>query len=299
MATRLERLDDLLEREVGTRSIAVVRVAVGLVAAWHLWPIAADALRGDTYRDRFHEPFFDWWFDGVPDLPTGLYATVLVAGVVAAGAMTLGAFTRAATVTTTLVVGYHLALSTTHLHNNRAYLFAILLGLSLAPAGRSWSVDRWWAARRGDPPEERMMGWPLWLLRFECSLIYAASGFSKLVDPDWFGGTVTWGRIITQEATVRASVLPEFVVDLLVDRSFHTLAAKVVVLTELFIAAGFWWRGTRPWAVATAIVFHISIEVSAQVQTFSYLALGVLFVWADPATSGIRHQMSRFRRVAA
>ncbi len=143
-----------------------------------------------------------------------------------------------------------------------------------------------------------MAGWPLWLLRFECSLVYAASGFSKLIDPDWFGGTVTWGRVVTQEAMLRSSVLPEFVQDLLVERSFHTVAAKVIVLTELFIAAGFWWRPMRRWAVAVAVAFHVAIELSAEVQTFSYLAVGVLFVWADPDLR-LPGPTRRFRRVAA
>ena len=129
---------------------------------------------------------------------------------------------------------------------------------------------------------ETMAGWPLWLLRFECSLVYGASGFSKLIDPDWFGGTVTWGRVVTQEAMVRASVMPEFVQDLVLDRSVHSVAAKVIVLTELFIAGGLWWRRTRPWAVVAAIGFHLTIEASASVQSFSYLGIAVLFVWADP-----------------
>jgi hypothetical protein len=34
-------------------------------------------------------------------------------------------------------------------------------------------------------------------------------------------------------------------VSLLTDRGFHTGAAKFIVLTELFIAAGLWWRRTR------------------------------------------------------
>jgi hypothetical protein len=123
--------------------------------------------------------------------------------------------------------------------------------------------------------------------------VYFASGFSKLVDPDWFGGTVTWGRVVTQEAMLRASVLPEFVQELLLDRSFHTVAAKLIVLTELVIALGFWWRRTRPWAVTIAVVFHVLIEASASVQTFSYLAIGVLFVWADPDLPAFRRDGGR------
>jgi len=291
---QLERFDALLALPVGTRSIAALRVAVGAIAFVVMRPIAAAAIDGRTYHDRFHEPFLDW----LPDLSPGAFTVVMIIGTVAAVAMTVGLATRWAAIATTLVLGAYLAQSTTHLHNNRAYLFAVLVGVSLAPAGRSWSLDRAIARWIGDPPDEVMAAWPLWLLRFQCSLVYAASAISKLVDPDWFGGTVTWGRVVRTEALLRASVLPESVQDLLLERSFHTVAAKVIVLTELFIAAGLWWRPTRWWAVAVAIAFHISIEVSASVQTFSYLAVAVLVVWADPALGGAIRAV-QLRRVSA
>lgn len=290
----VERFDDLLERPVGTRSIAIVRAGVGLVALWLLWPIALDAWRGTTYHDRFHEPFLD----ALPHPSPAVFTVLVTTGVLGAAAMTIGLASRVATVVTTVATGTYLVASTTHLHNNRAYLFAVLVGLSLAPTGRSFSVDRWVRHRLGRPElDETMPGWPLWLLRFECSLVYAASGCSKLVDPDWFGGTVTWGRVTLGEAMIRDSILPAAVQDLLLDRSFHTVAAKVVVLTELFIAGGLWWRRTRPWAVAVAVAFHVSIEVSAQVQSFSYLAVVVLVVWADP---DLRYSIAgrRVRRVS-
>ena len=56
------------------------------------------------------------------------------------------------------------------------------------------------------------------------------------------------------------------------------------MLTELFIALGLWWRGTRYAAVWVAVVFHLSIERSAAVQVFSFLAVAVLVVWAVPST---------------
>lgn len=288
-----ERLDALLARPVATRSIAALRACVGVIAFVFLRPIASDALAGRTYHDRFHEPFLD----ALPRLPERWFAVLVVLGAAAAMAMTVGLATRWACALTTAAVGGYLVASTTHLHNNRAYLFAVLVGISLAPAGRSWSLDRWLASRRGDPPAETMPGWPLWLLRFTCSLVYAASGVSKLLDADWFGGTVTWGRVVRAEHLLRASVLPEFAQDLLLERSFHTVAAKVIVLTELFIAAGLWWRPTRTWAVLTAIAFHIAIELSASVETFSYLAIAVLVVWADPAL-GVARRSTALPRVA-
>ena len=110
--------------------------------------------------------------------------------------MSLGLLTRVATATTFAIVAYNLFLSTTHFHNNRAYLLIVLGLLALAPCGRELSLDAWLRRRRGLPPlDPSAPAWPLWLLRFECAAVYGASGFSKLVDPDWFGGTVTWQRV--------------------------------------------------------------------------------------------------------
>jgi membrane protein implicated in regulation of membrane protease activity len=124
----------------------------------------------------------------------------------------------------------------------------------------------------------------LWLLRFECSVVYGASGLSKLLDPDWFGGTVTWQRVTRARADMEALPLPDWAVSALTDRGFHTGASKLIVLTELFIAIGLWSRRTRYAAVWVAVVFHLTIEASASVQVFSYLAIAVLVVWAVPST---------------
>ncbi len=277
--TSIARFDELLGRPVSACSIAVVRVLVGAVAVAHLAPIARDAIAGDTFHGRFHHPYVEAFARVPPDA----YTVILVAGVVAAASMSVGFLTRVSTTSTFAVVAFHLSLSTTHVHNNRAYLVTVLAVLAMAPSGNVLSLDSARRRARGlDPAPATIPAWPLWLLRFECATVYGASGLSKLVDPDWFGGTVTWGRVVGQEAMVRASILPEFVVDLLLERSFHSVAAKCIVATELFIALGLWWRRTRPWALAAAIAFHVMIEFGADVQLFSWLGLAVLFVWADP-----------------
>jgi hypothetical protein len=209
----------------------------------------------------------------------------LALGVVAAAAMSLGLGTRVATAVTMGVVTYNLFLSSTHVHANRAYLVIVLAALAVVPCGRELSVDAWLRARRGLPAlDPRSPAWPLWLLRFEAAVVYGASGLSKLVDGDWFGGTVTWHRVVQVRDQLDASPLPGWAVSLLVDRSFHTVAAKVIVLTELFIAAGLWWRCTRYVAVWLAVAFHVAIQLSASVEVFSYLAIAVLVIWAVPST---------------
>ena len=174
-----------------------------------------------------------------------------------------------------MIVTYNLFLSTTHFHNNRAYLVIVLGLLAVAPCGRELSLDAWLRRRRGRPALDiSAPGWPLWLLRFECAAIYGASGLSKLLDPDWFGGTVTWQRVVRVRDDLEGWPLPDWALSVLTDRSFHTGAAKVIVLTELFIAVGLWWRGSRYLAVWVAVAFHVAIELSASVQVFS--------LWAPP-----------------
>jgi Vitamin K-dependent gamma-carboxylase len=253
------RLDELLGRPVSMRALTLLRVLTGPIVLLHLEPFLADSLDGRTYQDAFYEPHGSWY----PEVPEPVYIALLWLAAAAAVSMSLGFLTRVATSTTFAIVAYNLFLSTTHFHNNRAYLVIVLGVLAVAPSGRG-------------------PAWPLWLLRFECAAIYGASGLSKLLDPDWFGGTVTWQRVV--RARDELDRLPDWVVSVVTERGFHTGAAKFIVLTELFIALGLWWRGTRYAAVWVAVVFHVSIEMSASVQVFSLLAIAVLVVWAVPST---------------
>ncbi len=294
----LARFDELLGRPVSLRALALLRVLAGPIVLLHLEPFLSDASSGETYRDAFHEPYANWY----PELPEGVYVGLLWVAALAAVAMSLGLLTRLATVATFGIVTYNVFLSTTHFHNNRAYLIIVLGLLAVAPCGRELSLDAWLRRRRERPPlDTAAPGWPLWLLRFECAAIYGASGLSKLVDPDWFGGTVTWQRVVRAREDLEAWPLPDWAISVLTDQGFHVAAAKFIVLTEVFIALGLWWHGTRYAAVWVAVVFHLSIETSASVQVFSLLGIAVLLVWAVPSTRDrvLRLDPARHRRLGA
>jgi Vitamin K-dependent gamma-carboxylase len=182
-------LDDLLGRPVSMRALALLRVLSGPAVLLHLQPFLSDAWDGRIYRDAFYEPYVAWY----PEVPDTIYVGLLWLAAAGAVAMSLGLLTRLATTTTFAIVAYNLFLSTTHFHNNRAYLVIVLGLLAVTPCGRELSVDALVRRRQGRPALSLLApAWPLWLLRFECAAVYGASGLSKLVDPDWFGGTVTW-----------------------------------------------------------------------------------------------------------
>lgn len=251
----MSRIDELLGRRIDLRSMTLLRLFTGPIVVLHLLPFVNDARRGFIYRDTFHEPYATWY----PELPRAAYVLVLCVGLLAGFGMLIKQIARPATVLAFTVVTYNLVLSTTHVHNNRLYLVIVLGMLAFVP---------------GDVGP----AWPLWLLRIEAATVYASSAGSKMLDRDWFGGTVTWGRML--QARDR---LPDWSVGILTNRGFHSGAAKVVVLLELFIAIGLWSRRTRPAALAAAVVFHLTIAVTADVEVFSFLGLATLLVWAAPA----------------
>jgi hypothetical protein len=248
------RIDELLGRRISLRSLTLLRLFAGPIVVMHLWPFVDDARHGFIYRDTFHEPYASWY----PELPRSLYVALLVLGLVAGIGMMLKPVARPATIVAFAVVAYNLFVSTTSFHNNRAYLFVVLGVLTFVP---------------GDTGP----AWPLWLLRIEAAVVYAASGTSKLLDRDWFGGRVTWGRMLGVQDR-----LPDWSVSVLTDRTFHTGAAKVIVLTELFIAFGLWSRRTRPIAIGVAVLFHLAIALTADVEVFSVLGIAALVIWATP-----------------
>jgi uncharacterized membrane protein YphA (DoxX/SURF4 family) len=278
---RRSRSDGVLEQTGSIRAIAVLRIALGPITLLHLRPFLRDASAGVSYHDHFWEPFIAW----LPELPDRVWFVMLWTGAAAAVLMMVGLWTRAASVTTFAVVALNVLLSQTHFRHNRVFLAILLAGVALLPAGRVLSVDARLRRRRRRPalPDVAPL-WPLWLMRAQVALVYLASGVSKLVDPDWFGGLVLWDRTVRHQHVLDPTPLPEWGIDLLTSRWFFYIVGPAAVLTELFIGLGLWFARTRLAAIWVALVFHVSIEVSALVEVFSFAAIAALAIWVTPST---------------
>jgi uncharacterized membrane protein YphA (DoxX/SURF4 family) len=275
----LRRINDAIDEIVDYRALVPLRIAAGPLVVLHLRPFLELAADGITYRDRFWMPFMSW----LPAVSGDVYIAMLWVAAVGGLLISIGLFTRVAAATTAVVVGYNLFVSQVHYHHNRTFLLVLLVGLAVVPVGRVFSLDALMARRRGTPlPPPTARRWPLMLLRFQVAAVYFASGFSKLVDPDWFGGTVTRIRVEWYSADAVAAGVPERWVDLFGSAGFHSGFAKVVVLTELFIAIGLLTPRLRAAAIWVAIPFHVAIQFSASVQVFTFAALAALVIWVAP-----------------
>lgn len=274
----VRRIDARLHEQGDLRAVALLRIAAGPLVLVHLRPFLDLAASGIVYSDRFYQPFADWY----PEVSGDAYVLLLRACAVAAGLVSLGVLTRISTAFVAGVVGYNLFLSVTHFHHNRAFLLILLVGLAVLPSGRHLSIDALVARRRGRPAPPPAALWPLWLLRFEVAIAYGASGFSKLIDPDWWGGVVLRLRIEQWRGVAADEGVPDWILDLAASETFMWWFAKVVVLTELFIAVGLVVRRTRLGAVWTAVGFHLAVEATAEVQVFSWAGLAALAIWVTP-----------------
>jgi len=269
-----------LDRRGSLRAVALLRIAAGPLILLHLRPFFDLAASGATWSDRFHQPFFEWY----PAVGGDAYLILLRICAVAAVLVSMGALTRIATAYVAGFVTYNVFLSVTHFHHNRAFLIILLTGLALLPSGRHLSMDAWLARRRDLPPRGPALLWPLWLMRFEVSIVYGASALSKIIDADWWNGLVLSLRIDQWAAYAADRGVPQWALDVLGSDVFMSWFAKTAVLAELFIAAGLIWRRTRPAAVWVAIGFHLSVQAVAQVQVFSWAGLAALVIWVTPST---------------
>jgi hypothetical protein len=124
---------------------------------------------------------------------------------------------------------------------------------------------------------------------------------SKLIDPDWRGGIVTWDRVVRYRHHADA-LLPPHWVDLAASADFHAVFAKLVIATELAIGVGLLLPRTRYLAVWLAVVFHALIQVTAEIQVFSLLGIAGLLIWTTPRTRDrrlvIRDDTLQGRRLA-
>lgn len=273
------RMGAWVDGQGSLRHLEALRIAAGPLVLVHLLPFLADAASGVIYLDRFHEPYAAWY----PQAPRVVYLLLLWLAVPAALALSAGFLTRWAAAYTALFVGYNLFLSRTHFGHNRAFLLVLVVGLAFLPLGRAASADALIRARSGRRPLDEVGPlWPVFLMRIEVVAVYFGSGFSKLVDPDWFGGTVTRLRVVQWRDSIAARGVPDWALDLVASDGFHLVFAKLVILTELAIAVGLVLRRGRPGAMWLAVWFHVAIELTASVQVFSYAGIAALVIWVTP-----------------
>jgi hypothetical protein len=264
-----------------------VRVGIGLLLAYHSLAAAEDLAKVAYFGDVFHLPMVPEAF--VPS--HRVYAVILAARVCLAVMVTLGIWARPALATSALFGMWLLFCDRNQFHHNRYSLYCYAVLLSLTPCDRSWR-----ATEAAVPEPRRGPFWGVRLAQLQVSLVYLASGGSKLLDPDWRDGQVLGDRIVRYAHVAIERGVPRAVVDFLARADVASATAKLAIMTELVLCVALWLRPTRVVALWWGLWFHVAIQVTSKVETFSVLALVVygIYVTPDHRARTLRFDPSRF-----
>lgn len=265
-----------------------VRALVGLLLGWQALVASAELSRVGYFGDAFHMPLFSEAI--VPS--HRVYALSLALRVCLAVMVTLGIWARPALLASAALAAWPLLCDRLQFHHNRYSLVCYAVLLSLTPCDRSWrAIDTGGPALRTGP------FWGVRLVQIQLSIVYLASGGSKLLDPDWRGGLVLADRIARHAHVAIDAGVPRSVLDVLGRADVSSALSKAAITTELLLVLGPWLRPTRIVVLWCGLWFHALIQLTASVETFSILTVAMYGVFATPdrGARALRYDPSTFR----
>jgi hypothetical protein len=228
------------------------------------------------FGDAFHMPLLpEAW---VPS--RAVYMAMLALQAVACLFAVAGVAARPALLSASLLGFYGFFCDRLQYHNNRYCLLLLAFLVAFSPCDRSWLLWRW----RRAPLSLAARTAPRFMagvIGAQLTLVYLSSSLGKAFDADWRGGTVMLLRFAEGHALL-VRYLPRELADALLAPWFAHAASLVAIGSELFIAIGPWLARARPFALWLGVVFHLGIEVSANVELFSYTMLCGYVAFAKP-----------------
>jgi hypothetical protein len=254
-----------------TSLLALVRIGLGLLLLNEAW-LATQQLQGaGFFGNHFYQPMLPGW----AVVSEGPYRALVVAQWVAAIAVVSGRGARPALLVAAALLVYAMLCDRLWFHHYRHTMAAFSTLLAMSPCDRQLVVGR--ADRTGPAPL-----WAASAMKAQVSVMYLASGGSKLFDPDWRGGLMMRGMVANFARLAHGRGIPGEWIDLLQTPLGASLLAKGAIATELSLAIALWLPRTRRLALWVGVVFHLSISLMTPVQLFTAEMLCVYLVFVTP-----------------
>ena len=264
-----------------------VRAVIGALLGYHALVSAEELARVGYWGDLYHASM-------VPEalVPSPrLYALLLAARVCLAVMIVVGIWARPALAFSAIMGGWMLICDRNQFHHNRYSLFLYAFLLALTPCDRSWR------ATEPSVPEPRTGPfWAVHLTQLQISIVYLASGGSKLLDPDWRNGLVLADRVARYGGQAIALGVPKGLISALMNPDVASAVAKLAITTELVLCVALWIKPTRIVALWWGLWFHVVIQATSKVETFTILTLAMYGVFATPdhRARKLRYDPTRF-----
>ena len=279
----------LLDEVGDVHALAAARIAFGILLLLQTWEMASELLGEGYFGDHFHEPFVpEAW---VPSERT--YVLLLCLQAVGAVLVVVGHFARPAMAFCAAAMTYAMLCDRLHYHHNRWALACYVFLLSMSPCDRAYALG----ARRDDAVGPL---WAMQLARVQVSIVYMASGGSKLLDRDWRSGAVLLDRMIRYGSDAIEHGVPRAMVEFFQQPAVASALAKSAISIELFLAFALQSRRLRLLALFVGIVFHVTIELTSAVELFGLTTMAAYLLFATPEarTRSLRYDPTRRKAVA-
>lgn len=267
----LSRCRTTLDRPVPNDSLAVYRVAFGLILAWQVYGMIASGALTPLFVAP--EMFFTYYgFGWVKPLPGAWIVVHFSVTLLAALAIAAGFFYR--TSCTIFFFGWTWYwLIDKSAYQNHTYLVSLIaFWLIFMPANGRWAIDAWWrpALRTDVTPQ-----WCVWLLRALMGIVYFYAGLAKLY-PDWLQGEPMRAFYAQHADFPLLGPLVNTEIWAVGVASWGGLAFDLAIAPLLL------WRRSRTAAFVLAVGFHATNMLFFSIDIFPVLAIATTTLFLAP-----------------
>lgn len=198
-------------------------------------------------------------------------------------AFTIGLLTRVSGIATLISLISFWNRNPMIMDGDDAILRVMLFYLVLSPCGHSLSIDAYFHSRN-----QQAESWPLRMIQIQLALVYFVSGWVKFHSPEWLNGTILQYVLIHPEYT-RWDFNP--LMDQPVFLNLLHGIAFIVMWWEVLFPVLILFRGSRPLAIGTGLVFHLGLLIFMHLRLFSVIMLMLYIAWIP------NNYFRQFRRI--
>jgi len=198
-----------------------------------------------------------------------LYGIALIAGI-------LGFYTRHAM--------FFILIGLVSLHQRNIWFLSssevlmriVCVYMLFAPAGKSLSLDAYFAKKEGRPWSQIHSPWVMRLIQVQLSVVYIWTVWHKLKGDTWIDGTALY-------YASRLESMTNFPVPFLFDSIFFIkLMTWGTLVLELALGTLIWFKEFRKPLLVAGVLFHLGIEYTMSIPFFEIVMMVLLFTFVQP-----------------
>lgn len=260
------------EADYSAWTLAAVRIALCALLLSDITSTGMVAkFTGDVPGRYFANGFYASYAPWLSPPPYPVFVWVSRVLVVCAVLGLVGLWTRASLLLAVGLFSYLFALNRFFYLNHYYFLMLAVLCTAFMPCAERLSVDAWRARR---PAPDTVRSWAARLLQVQLSIVYLSSAASKT--------TAAWcsGELLQLFHDVGRIKLP----------GVMSLAASVplawqacgALAVEYALAFALWPRRTRVPALILGVGFHLYMNATMSIGSFSWQVLAIYLLFLDP-----------------